>query len=130
MTNQFQAIFAVLQFIEAVPELGSWTLTLVTILLPLSAIWAGVVVNDPSVASRGHDSRVRLFQGHFSSSKPEGESQSSRSKYTWGSTSMTSSHPNSQSPIMTKSEQSQKSPADKIQVAREWSVQQDAIEKV
>ncbi|KAF2015052.1 hypothetical protein BU24DRAFT_410731 [Aaosphaeria arxii CBS 175.79] len=62
------AIFSVLQFYPKVPELGSQTLTMVCIFLPLSAIWAGVIASDSNLGSSGADGHHRLLQGQFGGS--------------------------------------------------------------
>ncbi|KAH7132170.1 fungal pheromone mating factor STE2 GPCR-domain-containing protein [Dendryphion nanum] len=64
-TMVIPAIFSVLQFYEKVPELGSQTLTIVCVFLPLSAIWAGVIASDASIGSRTADGHHRLLQGQF-----------------------------------------------------------------
>lgn len=45
-TMTIPALFAILQYFSAVPELASNVLTLVTISLPLSSIWAGAVLES------------------------------------------------------------------------------------
>lgn len=54
-TMTIPALFAILQYFSSVPELSSNVLTLVTISLPLSSIWAGVVLES----SRRMDSTRR-----------------------------------------------------------------------
>ncbi|KAF1849448.1 uncharacterized protein K460DRAFT_404672 [Cucurbitaria berberidis CBS 394.84] len=63
-TMLIPAIFSSLQFESAVPEFGTQVLTIVSIFLPLSAIWAGVV-NDSVMAGSGPDSHQRLIHSEF-----------------------------------------------------------------
>lgn len=53
-TMTIPALFAILQYFTSVPELASNVLTLVTISLPLSSIWAGAVLET---SRRGDSSR-------------------------------------------------------------------------
>lgn len=53
-TMTIPALFAILQYFTSVPELSSNVLTLVTISLPLSSIWAGAVLET---SRRGDSSR-------------------------------------------------------------------------
>ncbi|KAF2710007.1 hypothetical protein K504DRAFT_378322 [Pleomassaria siparia CBS 279.74] len=59
------AIFSCLQFYDRIPELGSFTPTIVCISLPLSAIWAGIATNDSHVAASGADAHQRLLRAQF-----------------------------------------------------------------
>ncbi|KAF2451916.1 hypothetical protein P171DRAFT_346553 [Karstenula rhodostoma CBS 690.94] len=80
------AIFTCLNFYDSVPELASQSITVICIFLPLSAIWAGLVANDSSVAGSGPDSHQRLFKNEFarSSSTTYGE-RSHLTRNTFGS---------------------------------------------
>ncbi|ORY14425.1 fungal pheromone mating factor STE2 GPCR-domain-containing protein [Clohesyomyces aquaticus] len=76
------AIFTMFEFQEKVPELGSQTLTIVCIFLPLSAIWAGVVSKDPGVAARGPDAHHRLLAGQMGrTSTSSSTNQSNKSHF-------------------------------------------------
>ncbi|KAF2278836.1 uncharacterized protein EI97DRAFT_220944 [Westerdykella ornata] len=78
-TMVIPAIFAVLQFNKDVPELGSQTLTVVCLFLPLSAIWAGVVASDNELgASSGGGVHRLLVQDQFGRSSGAGSPNSSR----------------------------------------------------
>ncbi|KAF2733925.1 hypothetical protein EJ04DRAFT_604003 [Polyplosphaeria fusca] len=59
------AIFTCLEFYDKIPELGTQTLTVVCIFLPLSAIWAGVSTSDSNVAVSGANSHQRLLRDQF-----------------------------------------------------------------
>ncbi|KAF2203220.1 hypothetical protein GQ43DRAFT_479225 [Delitschia confertaspora ATCC 74209] len=115
------AIFSCLQFLPQGYEYGSWTLTLVTIFLPVSAIWASVIVNDTNLAATGPDSHHRLLAGQF------GRSATNTSRMSKGTAlgSMTPSMKDPESPLFRK---------DRIQVDREWTLEDeihvDAIQHV
>jgi pheromone alpha factor receptor len=64
VTNNPLAIITTLQFAKAAPEIVSYVPTLISIFLPLSAIWAGVA-NDANIAYNGPDSHQRLIRGEF-----------------------------------------------------------------
>ncbi|KAI9792683.1 MAG: hypothetical protein M1816_001782 [Peltula sp. TS41687] len=55
------AIFAVLQYFTEVPELGTNVLTLVSIFLPLSSMWAATLVNGRKQEARNPHSQRKLF---------------------------------------------------------------------
>lgn len=78
------AVFSLLQFNLAVPELGAQSLTVVCIFLPLSAIWAGVVNESAVVADRGPDSHHRLIQADFYRSKMASTVRSNATNSTLG----------------------------------------------
>jgi pheromone alpha factor receptor len=46
-------------------------LTVICLFLPLSAIWAGVIANDPGIASNGADAHQHLLKGQFGRSTLE-----------------------------------------------------------
>ncbi|PYH95916.1 hypothetical protein BO71DRAFT_322127 [Aspergillus ellipticus CBS 707.79] len=54
------AFFSILHYIVEVPQLASNVLTLVTISLPLSSIWAGVTLDNPSHSGSGSSPRRNL----------------------------------------------------------------------
>ncbi|KAF2005666.1 hypothetical protein P154DRAFT_570966 [Amniculicola lignicola CBS 123094] len=77
------AIFSILQFCYSDLEFSTQTLTMVCIFLPLSAIWAGVVVNDATLGSSGADSHQMLLRGQFGRS-PHSSPTPSRLRHAYG----------------------------------------------
>ncbi|KAL4895322.1 fungal pheromone mating factor STE2 GPCR-domain-containing protein [Aspergillus ambiguus] len=61
-TMAIPAILSILQYVVSVPELASNILTLVTISLPLSSIWAGFIIDQQARDSGLSSSRNNLFQ--------------------------------------------------------------------
>ncbi|KAI8943116.1 hypothetical protein NX059_001147 [Plenodomus lindquistii] len=72
------AIITSMQFVPNAFELGSSVLTIVSVFLPLSAIWAGID-HDSGVASRGPDAHHRLFASEFYNSTAQSIGTSSSS---------------------------------------------------
>ncbi|TQS38717.1 hypothetical protein Golomagni_00771 [Golovinomyces magnicellulatus] len=48
-SDLFQAVFALIHYIDipTFPSIDTWPLAIVALLLPLSALWASMVINDP-----------------------------------------------------------------------------------
>ncbi|KAF2470183.1 uncharacterized protein BDR25DRAFT_287960 [Lindgomyces ingoldianus] len=122
------AVFSILEFYERIPELGSQTLTIVCIFLPLSAIWAGVVASEPNIGASGVDAHQRLLGGQFGRSL-DGSSVN-HSKFGGGESTFTdnSMHTNSMkdpnsptTPTLPYKEKDTMRDA-RIHVHREWSV--------
>lgn len=119
---------AVLQFIHTGPELGSLTLTLVVIFLPLSAIWASVVVNDIDIAASGPDSHLRLLSSKRLRDTSNCSSHDCKSSYNT-STVASSKNRGPDSP-MTPREKSQFSRDHDILVGRDYTVEEEAARQV
>lgn len=117
-TMVIPAIFSVLQFYKKVPELGSQTLTVVCIFLPLSAIWAGVFSNDQLLAASGAAAHQRLLQGHFGHSPSTTVVGSATTKISTMSSSKDPYSPN----FMTEKRERAGSG---IHVSKKWSVEDD-----
>ena len=57
-----------LQFVQGVPELGTQTLTVCAIFLPLSAVWAGLSTDDSNIAAVGPGAHQKLLQSSLGGS--------------------------------------------------------------
>ncbi|KAF2643879.1 hypothetical protein P280DRAFT_496398 [Massarina eburnea CBS 473.64] len=121
-TMTIPAIFTSLQFYEEVPELASQGTTIICIFLPLSAIWAGLVANDASVAVRGPDGHQRLLQGEFyhasTNASKNSEKNTILSSSTYSSSGKESTSPNSPRHAKNLSD-------DGIYVGKNWSVTEE-----
>lgn len=62
------AVFAVLQYFTNVPELGTNVLTLVSIFLPLSSMWATTSTNEKKKEASNPHSQRKLFGSRSSGS--------------------------------------------------------------
>jgi pheromone alpha factor receptor len=127
-TMVLPAIMAVLQFINKGPELGSLTLTLVVIFLPLSAIWASVVVNDIDIAASGPDSHLHLLRGTRQRSAQQSSPSGSKTRY--GSSTVASSKSKEPESPVTPREKMHYGRDNDIMIERDWTVEKEAARKV